>query len=178
MCIASRCWVVLLGLGSSAIASSSFAQTAFDDFLSRDNPCYGSPAFKAYVGSLYNKYGSVGNKSTKLVIPEALKSSLGEPVAKNKGEYTFVEVPVVDAKYYDVPVVGLSFTIGNENGISGNSIVFSEPLQSSRGRVGNLVKKVNKKLKRDMAEVCGPTCDHIWLRTHKKGSELSCDVST
>jgi hypothetical protein len=167
-----------------ASAPFSFGQTtdALDGFLEGLLPeCEGSLEFNRFRKTLaerhgFNFDGSRVNPRRQVAIPESVRPLIGRAVARNKGEYTHVVVPL-KGKFRSLAVTALEFSFGNENGINALVVVFAEPPQRVRAVLGAAVADGARRPK--AMEARGEHAGGVINIGSERGrTTLVCDIST
>jgi hypothetical protein len=160
----------------------SFGQTpdALDGFLGGLLPlCEGSPEFDRFRRTLAERHGSyadgVRRNPGQAAIPDSIRPLIGRAVAKNKGQYTQVVVPLT-GRFRSLAVTGLEFSFGNENGINALVVRFAEPPQRVRAVLGAAVADGARRLKTMQArgEHAGGV---INIGSERGRATLVCDTS-
>ena len=165
----------------AAIPAAVQSEAALDGFLGGLLPdCYGSPEFKRFRDTLVERYGhnfdgSRINPGRQIAIPSSIRPRIGRAVAKNKGEFTQVIVPLT-GRFRSLIVTGLEFSFGNENGINALAVMFAEPLERVREALGATVAEAARHFKAvaDRGEAGGA----IEISRVNGRSALVCDRST
>ncbi|WP_454915439.1 hypothetical protein [Xanthobacter sediminis] len=123
-------------LGAALLGAAPAQAAELDDFLGNldecDFPAQGS-AFARFTASLFQRYGNsadgpqgyaADHTGVVVVLPPELAAAFGAATSRNFGDYTLVTVPV-DGTFGSLPLSGMTFSFGNQNGISAITLVFA-----------------------------------------------------
>ncbi|NIX75977.1 hypothetical protein [Microvirga terricola] len=137
---------ILLAVTLAAATPSSGQARKLDAFLGEfQGGCTGSDEYGAFVASLGEWYTSSGSLQNPIVAPEEIKKAMGPLRAVDRGEYVSISVPLAGT-FKGLPVSGLEFELGNENGIHTEAILFASKLSEVRRLLGRSVVASRKTL--------------------------------
>lgn len=171
--------LLVLLLAGVSVPAGALEPVTFDGFFKGIESCRTTPAFDSYYKSLGAKFGNLSgskravvNAAVKLVVPGEIQRGLGGGTSTSNGDHTVVRIEAAGT-YQGLPVKGLEFVLGNENGIAIHSVLFSAPRAEVIKKFGTVVARANKAAKTASEEEGGFTVGF------GKGSDsrLYCDRS-
>ena len=162
---------LMLGAASSALAQQA---ASLDGFLAGLERCDERPDFQKLRMSLARCYANFSGAKTakndtkvQIAIPAALAGAFGAFTSRLESEYTEVSAPITGV-YQGLPLKGITFAFGNENGISLYGVDFAVPR-------ADLVKKYAASLKK--AQKQADSESGVSFGIHPKLSRIFCDFS-
>lgn len=130
-----------------SVATARADELRFDGFLGGFlGGCEMSRAFGDFHTSIVRKYAVGGNRSARVVIPDALAAGFGAATVKKLSDYTEVRVPI-QGTFQGLRVGTIVLSIGNENGIRSWAVEFGEPAAVVRDRLGAAVAASRRRVK-------------------------------
>jgi hypothetical protein len=163
----------VMTLLASIVASLSVAHAqSFDRFLDGfDRQCKTNAQFEDFSRSLGQRVFQGGQTQ----LPQELRSAFGAARIVRKSDHMDVFVPLTGATWRGVPLAGIQFFMGIENGISVNAVVFAAPASEVRRVFGPTVTASARAMQADPNNESGST---ISLGTTAGKPSIVCDLST
>lgn len=120
---------------------------SLDQFLATFGACKASESFSEYAHRLGTHFSNFccepgpaeTNEKISIAPPQDLAAVIGRPMATNHGDHTEVILPISGA-YADIPVTGVFFSFGNENGIFAARLQFDAPRATVQDRFGEAIR--------------------------------------
>lgn len=166
-------------LAVSSLCSSVCAQGVanLDRFLGGLELCGENAQFEALRKSVIERFGTDAdakqpkkNRNVRLVLPNELAATMGQPISQLEREYTVVMIPFRGV-YQGLRVTSLRFFLGRENGIFGYWVIFDASAQVLRARYANSLATAQEKVSADGVDVS-------FNVLQREPGTISCDFST
>lgn len=152
----------------------SAAAQPLDGFLSGMlRGCQMSPEFNDFMKSLADRASGRG----KARIPPQIYDAIGRADVRDRGDYYEIAVPFTGT-WKRLPLRGITYFLGKDNGIYGWQVLFRTSLSSVRATFGGDLQTSRRLLLKD--DVMGIySADSIKIGTTRNGTPyFSCDLST
>lgn len=144
----------------------------FDSFLEGfDRECSMNASFNDFNESLIDRVYS--NRKSRL--PPDLRTAFGAAQILRRPSHAEVFIPLSGASWRGVPLAGLVFFIGNDNGINSKAVVFSGSSSEVRRVFGPSVNASARALKNDPNNI---TEMSIGFGTTLGKPSIICEMST